>query len=190
MQKQEEAKGMQRLIELLMKRYYGIDGILDEYRQAQIDRLGNRACLGLVTYVIVASVVVLGLIGGGVAAQPVAIGFCLANLLAVLVLTSVIKTAVNRLALNQLDVTPANYAQYVRATKRRALAEAVWYTVLFWGLQAFIDWPGSWRAVVWGPAAWKLLGLSLIEGGIAWYGVYFLRRGLIDDALNRAEKSV
>lgn len=47
----------------LIKRFYGIEGILDEYRQQQVTRIGSNALMWQTTYILISSILAAFLMG-------------------------------------------------------------------------------------------------------------------------------
>ena len=114
-------------------RIYRIDGVLDEYRQAQLDRLGNQAFTGLAIYLLlISSGAVIGLLANG---TPRWVAFSLlgGDVLGVLLTNTWLKTRVTKLQLDQLDVTPTNVHGYLRLVRQRSLEEGISFAVFFWG---------------------------------------------------------
>lgn len=171
-------------------RVYRIDGVLDEYRQAQLNRLGNRAFTGLAVYLLLISGgAVIGLLANGTP-RWVALSLLGGDVLGVLLTNTWLKTQVTKLQLDQLDVTPTNVHGYLRLVRQRSLEEGISFAVFFWGVQVALDWPQTWRQIFWSGAAVKLLALSLVEGFILWYVVYFQRRAAVEDALARTKREL
>ena len=56
-------KHKETLMEKMIKRFYGISGVLDEYRLQEIRRIGNNAFIFLFYYILMSNVVAVILMG-------------------------------------------------------------------------------------------------------------------------------
>ncbi len=73
-------KHKETLMEKIIKRFYGISGVLDEYRLQEIRRIGNNAFIFLFYYILLSNVVVVTLMGV-VGAKELLFGLCVINAL-------------------------------------------------------------------------------------------------------------
>lgn len=110
----------------LLKRFYGIRGVVDEYKRGQADRIGNNAFMFLFYYLLVAN-----LVGFMVAIkQPIyaLYGLLGANLLVLLwVICPYLIWASKKSFITAEEMTPEEAAE----AKKSSRLEAVWRAVYF-----------------------------------------------------------
>ena len=71
-------KHKETLMEKMIKRFYGISGVLDEYRLQEIRRIGNNAFIFLFYYILLSNfvaVILMGMVG----AEELLFGLCVIN---------------------------------------------------------------------------------------------------------------
>ncbi|MCP0887976.1 DUF3278 domain-containing protein [Ligilactobacillus sp. WILCCON 0076] len=128
-----------KLMLKIIKLFYGVEGVLDEYKLQQIDRIGNNAFLILFSYTIVSNLFV-SFVSLNDSQMTLSI-FILVNILfSLVVVVGYIAIAMKRLNLNNQEVIAENYSQKLNRIKRRALRRGAMMTIYFWCVERFLDW--------------------------------------------------
>lgn len=97
-------KHKETLMEKIIKRFYGISGVLDEYRLQEIRRIGNNAFMFLFWYILLSNFIVLHLVDR-LDSETILLNFCLINI-AVLILGvgGYLLYQVSKLKLSKIEV--------------------------------------------------------------------------------------
>ena len=128
-----------KLMLKIIKLFYGVEGVLDEYKLQQIDRIGNNAFLILFSYTIISNLFVSFV--SSMDSQMVLSIFILINILfSFIVVVGYIAISMNRLNLNNQEIIAEKYSQKINRIKKRALRRGAMMTIYFWCVERFLDW--------------------------------------------------
>lgn len=149
-----------------LQHFYHIHGVLDEYRVAELNRLGNRTFQVLWGYLLLSNLVAL-LATLRFSTTLVLGGLIGSNLLLILLVEWWLSRAINRLKLAVEEVDAAHYAQRLRALRWRVAGQTSRLLVFFWVGQFLVSWLATgWSGVVQlalAPRSWLVtVGLGLL----------------------------
>lgn len=123
-------KHKETLMEKMIKRFYGISGVLDEYRLQEIRRIGNNAFIFLFYYILLSNVVAVTLMGT-VGAEELLFGLCVINALVTAGgVGGYVVYQVHKLGLAQIEVTEEQSTSMKRNYAVRCVLSGIGFGVL------------------------------------------------------------
>lgn len=159
----------------IMHYFYRVDGVLDEYRLAQLYKIGNQVAMGLLLYVNLSTLVGLA-VAGKVSVTAGLLTMVSANLFAVMLAASYVDWAVSRQQLNVVEVDAQSYAQVLQRLKTRAVGVFIYFIGLMVLMQIVVTGVfGSLHEVVLAFTRPRLYLVTLV-GGLLVAGVDYWQR--------------
>ena len=132
-------KHKETLMEKMIKRFYVISGVLDEYRLQEIRRIGNNAFIFLFYYILLSNFVAVTLMGM-IGAEELLFGLCVINALVTAgVVGGYVLYQIHKLELAQIEVTEEQRIPIQRKYAVRCALSGVSFGLLmtiFDGLQS------------------------------------------------------
>ena len=123
-------KHKETLMEKMIKRFYGISGVLDEYRLQEIRRIGNNAFIFLFYYILLSNfvaVILMGMVG----AEELLFGLCVINALVTAGgVGGYVLYQIHKLELAQIEVTEEQRIPMQRKYAVRCALSGVSFGVL------------------------------------------------------------
>lgn len=123
----------------LLRWTYGVEGVIDEYKLAKLNQIGNNAFLFLVVYTSLAEI---GVLFGALAwpLRTVLVSFLVVNALVLLGVGVAMGHAVQRLHFDQIDIDRTDYPGQLRRLRWRALGLGLYTGVLYLVFSVLLWW--------------------------------------------------
>ncbi|HIW71313.1 MAG TPA: DUF3278 domain-containing protein [Candidatus Levilactobacillus faecigallinarum] len=166
----------------LVRWLYGINGVMDEYREQTVNRLGMRTGALVLAYLLLSVLMAMTLLWVGLPASGILYGVIASNTLVVTLALGHLRNRANRLEMTTLEVTSATYPATLRRVRHASLFEGTWV-----GLLTLV---GNGTSVTQQLVTLPDLAVSLAIGAIVWYAVYFGRRARVEEALARTKREM
>ncbi|GEO70384.1 DUF3278 domain-containing protein [Levilactobacillus acidifarinae] len=131
--------GKSSLYVRLVKRFYGIDDVLDEYKLQQINHLGNVMFLWLMGYLMIGNLALMVAIVKAPAEQVLTIAIFV-NLLVVASVIGVLIGVTRKLKLDDVEVAAADLPQRVKRLRWRAVGAGFYFFCWMLLIQSLLDW--------------------------------------------------
>lgn len=147
----------EKWIERLIRRFYGIEGVFDEYKQREADRIGNRAFIFLYLYVIfstlIAFLVSLKFPNGALW------GLLICNFIFIIyVISGYVLFASSKTNLTENELSSEEKDLFKQKAKRKSVTTAVYFSLCMYFFMALTDW------ITGTPATSAFLNISIIIG--------------------------
>lgn len=123
----------------LVKRFYGIDGVLDEYKLQKINHLGNVMFLWLMGYLLLGDLALMVALVKVPAEQVLTVAI-FANLVVVAIVIGVLIGVLRKLKLDDVEITAAELPQRVKRLRWRALGAGLYFFGITLLTQSLLDW--------------------------------------------------
>lgn len=123
----------------LLRWAYGVEGVIDEYKLAKLNQIGNNAFLFLVVYTSLAEI---GVLFGALAwpLRTVVVSFLVVNALVLLGVGVATGRAIQRLHFDQIDIDRRDYPRQLRRLRWRALGWGLYTGVLYLVFAVLLRW--------------------------------------------------
>lgn len=154
----------------LLRWAYGVEGVIDEYKLAKLNQIGNNAFLFLVVYTSLAEI---GVLFGALAwpLRTVVVSFLVVNALVLLGVGVATGHAVQRLHFDQIDIDRTDYPGQLRRLRWRALGWGLYTGVLYLVFAVLLRWgQGDTRAMM--ATDWENYLYMVIVGLSSGFGRY------------------
>lgn len=162
-------KHKETLMEKMIKRFYGISGVLDEYRLQEIRRIGNNAFMFLFWYLLLSNFIVIHLIDR-LDPEIILLGFCTINILVlVFVVCGYVTYQVFKLKLAKIEASDSQRKSLKRKSVLNCALSGIFFATIGTVMSAF-DSKGSFMAELLSPYSL----FSFLFGAIFFGGAMYL----------------
>ncbi|MDT2814684.1 DUF3278 domain-containing protein [Vagococcus carniphilus] len=168
-------KNKESLTVKMIKRMYGVSGVLDEYRRGEIDKIGNKAFMILYIYMPLSAFLALLFIEK--APREALFGLIGSNLMIYSLITGYIGIKTSKLKLMDIEVEKSNIKKIRYQTIVKCLGVAIYFSVVIHFLNSLISMmmdDGSFLTYL---MSWRHINRSLTSGVI--FGVLILAISLL-----------
>ncbi|MFW7433128.1 DUF3278 domain-containing protein [Vagococcus carniphilus] len=130
-------KNKESLTVKMIKRMYGVSGVLDEYRRGEIDKIGNKAFMILYTYMPLSAFLALLFIEK--APREALFGLIGSNLMIYFLITGYIGIKTSKLKLMDIEVEKSDIKKIRYQTITKCLGVAIYFSVVIHFLNSLIS---------------------------------------------------